>query len=58
MQEIAGREFSQHLALLATKDDVHKLEIRMEQGFKEVLKWIIVLMLGFSSLIVTIIKLL
>jgi hypothetical protein len=30
--------------------------VRMEQGFKDQLKWIILLMLGFSSLIITVVK--
>ncbi len=38
------------------KGDISRLEIRMEAGFKEQLKWIILLMLGFSSLIITVVK--
>lgn len=47
------------------KGDIHglryelkSLEVRMETGFKDQLKWLILLMLGFSSLIITVIKLL
>ena len=42
---------------LATKEDLSKLEIRIEQGFKDQLKWLIILMMGFSSLIIALIKL-
>lgn len=39
------------------KNDIGRLETRMEQGFKDQLKWLIVLMVGLSSLMVAIIKL-
>lgn len=39
------------------KEDIIKLETRIEQGFKDQFKWLIVLMLGFSSLIIALIKL-
>lgn len=46
--------------LLVVKEDlkgsIASLETRMERGFKEQLKWLIILMFGFSLLIVTIIK--
>lgn len=38
------------------KSEIKTLEIRMEAGFKDLLKWIIMLMLGFSSLIIAVIK--
>ena len=38
------------------KGDIHRLEVRVEAGFKDQLKWIILLMLGFSSLIITVVK--
>ena len=74
LQDIVSAEFSRHLAVLATKQDLKQLEldliirmnsiearvstaeVRMEQGFKEQLKWMIVLMFGFSSLIIAVIK--
>ena len=37
-------------------DDLKTLEVRMEAGFKDQLKWTIVLMLGFSSLIIGVLK--
>jgi molecular chaperone GrpE (heat shock protein) len=37
--------------------DTSNLRSEMEKGFKEQLRWIIVLMLGFASLIITVIKL-
>ncbi len=36
--------------------EVSKLEIKMGEGFRDVLKWIIVLMVAFASLIITCIK--
>lgn len=39
------------------KDELKTLEVRVETGFKDQLKWLILLMLGFSSLIITVIKL-
>jgi hypothetical protein len=38
------------------KSEIKTMEIRMEAGFKDLLKWIIMLMLGFSSLIIAVIK--
>lgn len=40
------------------KMEFHRLETTIERGFKEQLKWLIVLLLGFASLIITVIKLL
>ena len=39
------------------KNDIARLETRMEQGFKDQLKWTIVLMLGMTSLFVAAMKL-
>jgi hypothetical protein len=39
------------------RNEIGRLETRMEQGFKDQLKWLIVLMVGLSSLTVAIIKL-
>ncbi len=36
--------------------EVSKLEIKMGEGFREILKWIIILMIGFGSLIIASIK--
>jgi len=38
------------------KGDINRLEVRVEAGFKDQLKWIILLMLSFSSLIITVVK--
>ena len=35
---------------------VSKLEIKMGEGFKNILKWIIVLLIGFASLIIACMK--
>ena len=46
---------------LVRKDiDLVKIELKkdFEMGFKEQLKWLIILMFGFSSLIIAVIKLL
>lgn len=39
------------------KNDIARLETRMEQGFKDQLKWLIILMVGLSSLAVAVMKL-
>lgn len=44
--------------ILLLKEDVIRLETRIEQSFKDQLKWLFVLMFGFSSLIITLLKLL
>lgn len=43
-------------SILASKEDIKTLEVRIESGFKDQLKWLIVLMFGFSSLILALIK--
>jgi hypothetical protein len=43
--------------IFALKEDVFALHTRMKQGFKDQLKWLIILMVGLSSLMVAIIKL-
>lgn len=39
------------------KNDIGRLETRVEQGFKDQLKWLIILMVGLSSLAVAVMKL-
>jgi len=64
IEEIIDEKFNNEKDRLATKQDIYALkhdvtalEARLEQGFKDQLKWIIVLMLGFSSLIIAVMKL-
>ena len=45
-------------SVFATKEDIANLRTEIKKGFKEQLKWLIILLLGFSSLIITVIKLL
>jgi len=40
------------------KADISRLEVKMEAGFKDQLKWIILLMMGMTSLIITVVKIL
>lgn len=56
IEQVIDVKFQSEKDRLATKEDVAKLETRIEQGFKDQLKWLIVLMMGFSSLIVAVIK--
>jgi hypothetical protein len=69
IEDIVDNKFNTEKDRLATKSDltlvkeelrneIGRLETRMEQGFKDQLKWIIVLMVGWSSLLVAAIKLL
>ena len=68
IEGIIDERFESQKDQLATKHDltkeisrietrIEKVETKMEQGFKDQLKWIIMLMLGFSSLIIALIKL-
>jgi len=40
------------------KADISRLKVKMEAGFKDQLKWIILLMMGMTSLIITVVKIL
>ena len=44
--------------IAALRVDIANLKTEIERGLKEQLKWLIVLLMGFSSLIITVIKLL
>jgi flagellar motility protein MotE (MotC chaperone) len=64
IEEIIDEKFNSEKDRLATKEDIYgvnqrisTLETRMEQSFKDQLKWLIVLMVGLSSLSVAIMKL-
>lgn len=57
IEQVIDVKFQSEKDRLATKEDIAKLETRIEQGFKDQLKWLIVLMLGFSSLIIALTKL-
>lgn len=57
IEQVIDVKFQSEKDRLATKEDISRLEIRMEQGFKDQLKWLIMLMIGFSSLIIALIKL-
>jgi hypothetical protein len=57
IEEIIDEKFNSEKDRLATKLDILALETRMEHGFKDLLKWLIVLMVGLSSLTVAAIKL-
>jgi uncharacterized membrane protein YjjP (DUF1212 family) len=39
------------------RKEINRVETRMEQGFKDQLKWLIVLMVGLSSLGIAVLKL-
>jgi predicted nucleic acid-binding Zn-ribbon protein len=64
IEGIVDNKFNDQKERLATKEDIFclksdisKLETRMEQGFKDQLKWLIILMVGLSSLAVAVMKL-
>jgi hypothetical protein len=64
IENIIDEKFNNEKDRLATKEDIfclkrdiNALETRMEQGFKDQLKWLIVLMVGLSSLAVAVMKL-
>ena len=65
IEEIVDEKFNSERDSLATKQDIFslkedfaRLETQMEQGFKDQLKWTIVLVVGWSSLLIAAIKLL
>jgi hypothetical protein len=58
IEEIMNNKIELKISDLATKRDISDLKTDMERGFKDQLKWTIVLMLSFASIIVTVIKLL
>ncbi|SEP34100.1 hypothetical protein SAMN05660816_05353 [Niastella yeongjuensis] len=64
IEEIIDEKFNNEKDRLATKrdvfclkEDVLALQTRMEQGFKDQLRWLIVLMVGLSSLAIAVLKL-
>ncbi|AEV97898.1 hypothetical protein Niako_1528 [Niastella koreensis GR20-10] len=64
IEEIIDEKFNNEKDRLATrqdmfclKEDILSLQTRMEQGFKDQLRWLIVLMVGLSSLAVAVMKL-
>jgi hypothetical protein len=64
IEDIIDEKFNSEKDRLATKEDIFclkrditSLETRMEQGFKDQLKWLIVLMVGLSSLGIAVLKL-
>ena len=68
IEDIVGNKFNTERDRLATKmdlaivkedlkNDISRLETRIEQGFKDQLKWLIILMVGLSSLAVAVMKL-
>lgn len=52
-EELKGNKSS-----LAIKEDIAFLETEIERGLKEQLKWLIVSLMDFSSLVITVIRLL
>lgn len=68
IEDIVDNKFSSEKDRLATKidlalikedlkNDIARLETRMGQGFKDQLKWLIILMVGLFSLAVAVMKL-
>ena len=51
------KKFDDKKTELATKEDIAKLETRMEAGFKDLLKWMIVLMVSFFAMLIAVLKL-
>jgi hypothetical protein len=64
IEEIIDEKFNNEKDRLATKEDIFclkremtALETRLEQGFKDQLKWTIIMMMGLASLMVALSKL-
>jgi len=58
IEQVIDNRFLAERDRLATKEDLFRLETKMEKNFKDQLKWMIILMFGFSSFIIAMIKLL
>jgi len=69
IEVVVDNKFQKELDRIATKldlaemkgilkEDIKAVEIKIEQGFKDQLKWLIILMIAFASLIITVVKLL
>jgi len=58
IEQVIDNRFLAERDRLATKEDLSSLEAKMEKNFKDQLKWMIILMFGFSSFIIAMIKLL
>ena len=56
VSENVTEKMQEQKSVLASKEDIKSLEVRIESGFKDQLKWLIVLMFGFSSLILALVK--
>ncbi len=50
------KKFDDKKAELATKEDIAKLEAKIESSLKDQLKWMIVLMVSFFPMLVAVIK--
>ena len=57
IEQVIDNRFLAERDRLATKEDLFRLETKMEKNFKDQLKWMIILMFGFSSFIIAMIKL-
>ena len=57
IKQVVDRKFQGEKERLATKEDIRMLENKMEIGFKDMLKWTVILLPGFSSFIIGVIKL-
>ncbi len=56
LEKKVDSKFDEAKNTLATKEDIMNLKIEMERGFKDQLKWIIILMFGFAFIIIALIK--
>ena len=57
-EDLASLETRLKFDINKVETEVSKLEIKMGEGFKDILKWIIALMVAFTSVILTFIKIL
>lgn len=58
IEQVIDNRFLAERDRLATKEDLSSLEAKMEKNFKDQLKWMTILMFGFSSFTIAMIKLL
>jgi hypothetical protein len=58
IKQTVREEFEAKRDLLSSKEDIYKLQIEMEKGFRENLKWTVGTVIACSGIIIALIKLL
>lgn len=57
IETVVTDKFTAETGVLATKSDIKSLEIKLQEGFKDQLKWMLITMISFLALLIAAIKL-